>query len=228
MDIPYHEHAMPPRYVILWTCHTFKACPLLTCNLLRFSYCFFPFILNPSVKADILKVESLVQMRHELQDAFFRAMFAGLQSPYLVIEVRRDYIIRDAMLQLERTRTQDLKKQLRVQFVGEEGVDEGGVQKEFFQLIVREIFEPKYGKPAIEEDVYGSQSSCTEDEVALLASHLDGITPSDLHVHPTSLTSFGLYACDMVQACSVSMNHPACTGSPHVKEMIGSPWKNTD
>jgi ubiquitin-protein ligase E3 A len=38
-----------------------------------------------------------------------------------------------------------LKKQLKVQFVGEEAVDEGGVQKEFFQLVVREIFDTKYG-----------------------------------------------------------------------------------
>ena len=33
-----------------------------------------------------------------------------------------------------------------MQFVGEEGVDEGGVQKEFFQLVTRELFDPKYGK----------------------------------------------------------------------------------
>lgn len=46
---------------------------------------------------------------------------------------------------MEEKSIHDLKKQLRVQFVGEEGVDEGGVQKEFFQLIVREIFDPKYG-----------------------------------------------------------------------------------
>jgi len=32
-----------------------------------------------------------------------------------------------------------------VHFVGEEALDEGGVQKEFFQLILREIFDPKYG-----------------------------------------------------------------------------------
>lgn len=25
-------------------------------------------------------------------------------------------------------------------------MDEGGVQKEFFQLVVREMFDPKYGK----------------------------------------------------------------------------------
>ena len=40
---------------------------------------------------------------------------------------------------------QDLKKQLYVEFDGEEGVDEGGVSKEFFQLIVEEIFNPDIG-----------------------------------------------------------------------------------
>ena len=29
---------------------------------------------------------------------------------------------------------EDLKKPLRVQFVGEEGIDEGGLQKEYFQV----------------------------------------------------------------------------------------------
>ena len=42
-----------------------------------FSFCDYPFMLNPAVKADVLKVESVFQMRHELQDAFFRALFQG-------------------------------------------------------------------------------------------------------------------------------------------------------
>ncbi|CAG8527024.1 7036_t:CDS:10 [Ambispora gerdemannii] len=110
-----------------------------------FSFCDYPFILKPVIKANILKIESMVQMRHELQDTFFRAMFIGVSSPYLVLEIRRDFIIRDALSNLESKAPQDLKKQLRVQFVGEEGVDEGGVQKEFFQLVVREMFDQKYG-----------------------------------------------------------------------------------
>lgn len=40
----------------------------------------------------------------------------------------------------------DLRKQLRVEFHGEEGVDEGGLQKEFFQLIIEKLFDPMYGK----------------------------------------------------------------------------------
>lgn len=41
----------------------------------------------------------------------------------------------------------DLKKQLFVEFEGEQGVDEGGVSKEFFQLVLEEIFNPDIGGP---------------------------------------------------------------------------------
>lgn len=34
----------------------------------------------------------------------------------------------------------------QVIFKGEEGIDEGGVQKEFFQLIVRQMFDLNYGE----------------------------------------------------------------------------------
>ena len=41
---------------------------------------------------------------------------------------------------------QDFKKQLFVEFEGEQGIDEGGVSKEFFQLIVEELFNPDIGE----------------------------------------------------------------------------------
>ena len=40
----------------------------------------------------------------------------------------------------------DLRKQLFVEFEGEQGVDEGGVSKEFFQLIIEEIFNIDFGE----------------------------------------------------------------------------------
>jgi hypothetical protein len=36
----------------------------------------------------------------------------------------------------------NLRKPLRVIFEGEPGIDAGGVQKEFFQLLVRDLFDP--------------------------------------------------------------------------------------
>ena len=97
-------------------------------------------------------------------------------NPYLKLKVRRDHIIDDALvrvsysiirrcscawdvqlrlssavfvLQLEMISMEnpsDLKKQLFVEFEGEQGVDEGGVSKEFFQLVLEEIFNPDIGE----------------------------------------------------------------------------------
>jgi len=46
----------------------------------------------------------------------------------------------------------DLKKQLVVEFENEQGIDEGGVSKEFFQLVVEEIFNPDYGMFAYQNE----------------------------------------------------------------------------
>ena len=47
----------------------------------------------------------------------------------------------------------DLKKQLFVEFEGEQGVDEGGVSKEFFQLVLEEIFNIDIGENCILTDI---------------------------------------------------------------------------
>ncbi|KAJ3069033.1 putative E3 ubiquitin-protein ligase HTD2 [Podochytrium sp. JEL0797] len=111
-----------------------------------FSFFNYPFLLDSQAKGEILKIENMITMRHELQDSFFRAMFIGVNSPYLHLEVRRDHVVRDAIAQLANKTCHDLKKQLRVTFVGEEGIDDGGIQKEFFQMVVKEIFSPKHGR----------------------------------------------------------------------------------
>lgn len=70
----------------------------------------------------------------------------------ILVEVRRDHAIRDALFQLEGKSTSELRKQLRVSFVGEEGVDEGGVQKEFFQIVVKDMVNSSYGMFFMQED----------------------------------------------------------------------------
>jgi len=56
----------------------------------------------------------------------------------MTLQVRRDHIVEDALVELEvvvMENPQDLKKQLVVEFDAEQGIDEGGLSKEFFQLI---------------------------------------------------------------------------------------------
>lgn len=110
-----------------------------------FAFCHYPWILDLEAKGELLRSTGGIRMRHQLQDAFFRAIFDGVQSPYLVLSVRRDYLLVDSLAQLDGRQEHDLTKQLKVQFVGEEGVDEGGLRKEFFQLCWDKLFNGDYG-----------------------------------------------------------------------------------
>lgn len=82
-------------------------------------------------------------MMREFETAVMRSIF-DQSCPYCVIRVRRSRLISDTLREVARQHG-DLRKPLKVQFVGEDGVDEGGVAKEFFQLVVRSIFNPEYG-----------------------------------------------------------------------------------
>mmetsp|Transcript_3165 Transcript_3165/g.2896 ORF Transcript_3165/g.2896 Transcript_3165/m.2896 type:complete len:213 (-) Transcript_3165:487-1125(-) len=67
----------------------------------------------------------------------------GLDDPFIHLEIRRDNLIEDALTRLS-SGDLNIKKPLKVHFVGEDGVDEGGVRKEFFQLITKELFGPGF------------------------------------------------------------------------------------
>ncbi|CAH2091795.1 unnamed protein product [Euphydryas editha] len=89
--------------------------------------------------------DALVERRVSLLHA---VVGAAPPMPFLRLKVRRSHIIDDALVELEMIameRALDLKKQLVVEFEGEQGVDEGGVSKEFFQLVVEQIFNADYG-----------------------------------------------------------------------------------
>ena len=69
-------------------------------------------------------------------------------STYLVLEIRRDSILTDAMNQLWRRQKRELLRPLKIRMgmeEGEEGVDHGGVQQEFFRIAFAEALNPNYG-----------------------------------------------------------------------------------
>ncbi|XP_010277573.1 PREDICTED: E3 ubiquitin-protein ligase UPL2-like isoform X2 [Nelumbo nucifera] len=59
----------------------------------------------------------------------------------LRISVRRAYILEDSYNQLRMRSTHDLKGRLTVHFQGEEGIDAGGLTREWYQLLSRVIFD---------------------------------------------------------------------------------------
>jgi hypothetical protein len=69
-------------------------------------------------------------------------------TTYFVLVIRRDNILTDALNQLWRREKRELMRPLKVQMgmdEGEEGLDHGGVQQEFFRLLMAEALDPSYG-----------------------------------------------------------------------------------
>lgn len=64
-------------------------------------------------------------------------------EPYFVLTVNRQSLVADAMKQVAAKEEQWLRP-LKVIFQGEEGVDEGGLKREFFRLVMKELLSPKY------------------------------------------------------------------------------------
>ncbi|XP_054880707.1 probable E3 ubiquitin-protein ligase HECTD2 [Poeciliopsis prolifica] len=117
-------------------------------NSNRFSFCQFPFILSTVVKKAIIQKDSEQQMisqaRLSLVSKVSRRQRVDMNLLFLNIKVRRAQLLSDSLDELMRKRC-DLKKKLRVTFVGEAGLDMGGLTKEWFLLLVRQIFHTDYG-----------------------------------------------------------------------------------
>ncbi|XP_035724686.1 ubiquitin-protein ligase E3A-like isoform X1 [Vespa mandarinia] len=121
----------------------------------KFSFMNYAFILTPATKTLGLYYDNRIRMYNERRMSFLQTVVGQPTNPYLRLKVRRDHLIDDALVELEMVAMEnpsDLKKQLVVEFEGEQGVDEGGVSKEFFQLVVEEIFNPDYGMFTTQED----------------------------------------------------------------------------
>ncbi|EXA47710.1 hypothetical protein FOVG_04733 [Fusarium oxysporum f. sp. pisi HDV247] len=90
-------------------------------------------------------------------------------SKYLVLEIGRSNVARDAFDQLWRREKRELLRPLKVHLgenSGEEGFDSGGVQQEFFRLAVAECLDPQYGAFTVDERTrmaWFTPGSLTED-----------------------------------------------------------------
>ncbi|XP_018591314.1 putative E3 ubiquitin-protein ligase HERC3 [Scleropages formosus] len=114
--------------------------------------CAYPFILNAQAKTTMLQTDAELQMQMAVSGANLHNVFMLLtlepllaRNPFLVLHVRRAHLVSDALRELAVYSDIDLKKPLKVIFDGEEAVDAGGVTKEFFLLLLKELMDPVYG-----------------------------------------------------------------------------------
>ena len=116
----------------------------------KFSFCQYPFLLSIWSKIHIMEHDARRQMEAKARDAFFDSVLGHRAvSQYLVLKVRRECLVDDSLKGVSAvvgTGQEEIKKGLRIEFLGEEGIDAGGLRKEWFLLLVREVFDPHHGK----------------------------------------------------------------------------------
>ncbi|MCJ1403978.1 putative E3 ubiquitin-protein ligase [Xylographa trunciseda] len=115
----------------------------------KFSFCQYPMFLSVWAKIHIMEYDTRRQMEVKAREAFFNSILSRKAiNQYLLLKVRRDCLVDDSLKRIGEvvgTGQEEIKKGLRIQFVGEEGIDAGGLRKEWFLLLVREVFDPEYG-----------------------------------------------------------------------------------
>ncbi|CDF41148.1 unnamed protein product [Chondrus crispus] len=140
----------------------------------KFSFCEYSFLLSAVAKFKILELESLLTMNKESMRSVLSfgslpmqitplGQIANMRLPpeqiaqlrYLVLEVRRDNIVSDAFIKVAeyaQHSPRELHKPLKVIFDGEDGVDEGGVRKEFYQVLLEHVLSADYGMFRYDEE----------------------------------------------------------------------------
>ncbi|XP_042617089.1 probable E3 ubiquitin-protein ligase HERC3 [Cyprinus carpio] len=142
--------------------------------------CAYPFILNAQAKTTVLQTDAELQMQMAVSGANLHNVFMLLtmepllaRNPFLVLHVRRNLLVSDALRELTVYNDVDLKKPLKVIFDGEEAVDAGGVTKEFFLLLFKELMDPIYGMftQYSESNLLWFSDKSLKDELHLVHRH---------------------------------------------------------
>ncbi|KAL9582163.1 MAG: hypothetical protein Q9212_003453 [Teloschistes hypoglaucus] len=100
------------------------------------------------VASRVLRLTSFPDRETNRGEIHLMSRMGSLLENYFIIDIRRKHVLFDAMEQLWRREEQELSRPLKVRMgmdEGEEGIDHGGVQQEFFRLAIAEAFNPDYG-----------------------------------------------------------------------------------
>eukprot|EP00977_Amphora_coffeiformis_P030370 scaffold46517_cov153-Amphora_coffeaeformis.AAC.1 len=73
------------------------------------------------------------------------ALAVDWNEGHMRINVRREHLLEDSVDAVMSLSRRDMRKLWRFEFIGEDGLDAGGLKREWFQLVTSEIFDPDMG-----------------------------------------------------------------------------------
>lgn len=104
--------------------------------------------------------------------------------------VRRKHLLLDSVDAVMSLGREDLRKRWRIEFLGEPGIDAGGVTREWFELVTEQIFDPDFGlwlsSVNNQACVNINPASGTYCEASLIC--YDGHDASNIVFHPVAMS----------------------------------------
>jgi E3 ubiquitin-protein ligase HECTD2 len=154
----------------------------------KFAFCQYPFFLSIWAKIQIMEYDARRQMEVKAREAFFDSiMTRKIVNQYLVLQVRRDCLVEDSLQSVSQVignSSEEIKKGLRIEFKGEEGIDAGGLRKEWFLLLVRDVFNPEHG---MFPDIYKMSLADSSQVCLLMTKTLTSVISTQIALRrPTS------------------------------------------
>lgn len=97
------------------------------------------------VEDDIPVVQGKRDLVHKMK--ILRSQLGAMlhQTGHCRIETSRDNVFEESYRQVMKMRVRDLKKKLLIRFRGEDGLDYGGIAREWLYLLSHEMLNPYYG-----------------------------------------------------------------------------------
>ena len=122
---------------------------------LEFTLLNYTWLFDPSAKYEIInlfnenkKIQQVSNNNYNGLSEFEQFLFLGIlinsKDIFIFLNIRREYLIEDTLNEISKFHDK-LHYPLKVNFIGEEAEDEGGVRKEFFMLVIRKLFDVNYG-----------------------------------------------------------------------------------
>lgn len=145
-----------------------------------FYLCNYPFLFDAPAKHVLLQTDQALQMHNAMQTAAssILTLFGAPANIYILLNVTRENIVEDTIRELSHYTSADLMKPLKVKFAGEEAEDAGGVRKEFFMLLLKDVLDAKYGMFKYHEDsraIWFAEDSFESEEMYKLVGILCGL-----------------------------------------------------
>lgn len=103
----------------------------------------------PGTSVNYAEISSVARMSFQQKSEWLKNQFTAIRVPWeeghIKLKVRRNSLLQDSMEGMESIQSADMRKMFRFDFIGEPGLDAGGVAREWYNLVAEQLFNPDCG-----------------------------------------------------------------------------------